>query len=416
MKQIIKKTCLAFITLVTILIVSCKSDSNPVTDENLWNQDLDYLAEELPKRHINLFANISSESFYNEINTLKQISSEFDYNRMFFSIMKIVASAGDAHTLITPKDPSTFNLFPVEGYWFAEGYYITSASTEYQQILGKRLIRINNHSIEEVFDLVKPLISHENNQQLKNSSPQYFMSADVLSFIKVLDKTDKADFFFEGIGNLEIKSFSYSSFAGLNFVNLLIENNTSLPYYLQNTSRNYWYTYIEENKLLYFQYNLCRESNDKTFQAFVNELFSFADNNTVDKLVVDLRNNPGGSSPIFRTFINGIKARPEINLNGKLFVITGRKTFSSAMLNTLEMKSETNALFYGEPTGAKPNHFGEQKSFDLPNLAITVGYSTKYFNYSSENTPTFTPDILVEISFDNYINGIDPVLEKIIEY
>jgi hypothetical protein len=86
------------------------------------------------------------------------------------------------------------------------------------------------------------------------------------------------------------------------------------------------------------------------------------------------------------------------------------------MLNTLEMKSETNALFYGEPTGAKPNHFGEQKSFDLPNLAITVGYSTKYFNYSSENTPTFTPDILVEISFDNYINGIDPVLEKIIEY
>ncbi len=415
-KQIIIKTYLIVLTAITLVIVSCKSDSNPVTPENLWDKDLDYLAEELPKRHINLFANTNADSFYNKINILKDKSPELNDSQMFFSIMKIVASVGDAHTSVYPKNYSSFHFFPFQGYWFKEGFYITTVASEYQQTLGKKLIKINNHPVEEIFDLVAPLIPHENNQQLKNISPQYFDFADALSFLKVIEKIDEADFSFEGIGDITIKSYPYQSLTGLNFVELLSTNNVDVPYYLQNPSTYYWYTYIDENKLLYFQYNLCRESDDKPFQTFVDELFSFVDNNSIEKLVIDLRNNPGGNSSILRPFINGIKAREGINVNGKLFVIIGRKTFSSAMLNTLEMKNETNALFYGEPTGGKPNHFGEQKNLDLPYHAITITYSTKYFNYSSEDTPTFMPDVLVELSFDNYINGVDPVLDRIIEY
>jgi hypothetical protein len=75
-------------------------------------------------------------------------------------------------------------------------------------------------------------------------------------------------------------------------------------------------------------------------------------------------------------FINQIKANKKINKKGRLFVIIGRQTFSSAILNAISFKNNTEAIFVGEPTGGKPNHYGEIKVFTLKNSPIRVQYST----------------------------------------
>lgn len=54
----------------------------------------------------------------------------------------------------------------------------------------------------------------------------------------------------------------------------------------------------------------------------------------VEKLVVDIRNNGGGSSSLLDPFIDEIGKR-DINAPDRLFVIVGRGTFSSAILNAL---------------------------------------------------------------------------------
>ena len=48
---------------------------------------------------------------------------------------------------------------------------------------------------------------------------------------------------------------------------------------------------------------------------------------------------------------------------------------------TPNAQNDTEAIFIGEPTGGRPNHFGEVKSFNLPNSGLSVRYSTKYFRF-----------------------------------
>jgi C-terminal processing protease CtpA/Prc len=109
-----------------------------------------------------------------------------------------------------------------------------------------------------------------------------------------------------------------------------------------------------------------------------------------------------------------LAAVKEINQKGRLFVIIGRRTFSSAILNALDLKKKTAAVFYGEPTGGKPNHFGEIETLTLPHLKLKVSYSTKYFQFVDGDDPSLMPDVLVELTLDDYLALRDPVLEAIL--
>ncbi|GHT75321.1 hypothetical protein AGMMS50262_10280 [Bacteroidia bacterium] len=104
-----------------------------------------------------------------------------------------------------------------------------------------------------------------------------------------------------------------------------------------------------------------------------------------------------------------------LNKKGVLYVIIGRQTFSSAIINTMDFKKETKAIILGEETGGMPNHYGEVRSFTLPVSGITVQYSTKYFQHIEEKLNTITPDIKAGYNFNDYINGIDPSMNEIMK-
>jgi C-terminal processing protease CtpA/Prc len=105
----------------------------------------------------------------------------------------------------------------------------------------------------------------------------------------------------------------------------------------------------------------------------------------------------------------------KINERGKLYVILGRFTFSSAIINAMDFSNKTQAIFVGEETSGKPNHYGEVRSFTLPNSGLNINYSTKYFKRSEKNLKTITPDHIIETSFKDFKEGKDPVYDWIIK-
>ena len=113
---------------------------------------------------------------------------------------------------------------------------------------------------------------------------------------------------------------------------------------------------------------------------------------------------------------NKLAAARQINRKGRLFVVLGRRTFSSAILNAIDLKKKTEAVFYGEPTGGKPNHYGEIRTLTLPHLGLKVSYSTKYFQFVEGDEPSLIPDVLVELALDDYLALRDPVLEAILKH
>lgn len=374
-------------------------------------KDIDYLYEQLPKLHKNLYHKISKEEFKKQIDDLKLHVSELSKEEIVVELSRIVASVGDGHTVVVPDGEK---FYPYKCYWFEDGISVIQTISEYKDILNKQIIEINEIPIKDVIEKLKSIIAYENESYVKSMVPEYMMNYEIMKGLNITED-----------GNLKLKVRSLngeesivnvkavrpSQIPGERFINDI----KKVPLHLSNQMSFYWYRYIEENKVLYFNYSSCMNMNGKSIQDIIDEIMEFIDKEEVDKIIVDMRNNRGGDSRHLNPFIEKI-ARSKYNHKGKLFVVVGRKTFSSAVLNTLSFHKHTEALFYGEGTGGKPNHFGEVKRFKLPETEIEITYSTKYFSNYEKDIDTFIPDEVIESTLEEFIEGKDIILEKILEY
>ncbi|NOH16111.1 S41 family peptidase [Clostridium cochlearium] len=406
---------MSILCIVCILFSGCKSKyaADPENRDEKWIKDIEYLSRQLPKKHKNLFFTLKEEEFNKEIEKLKGLVPKINDNEVKVGIYKILASVKDGHT---SGYLDCGKIYPINLYWFKEGIYVINTISEYKSIMNCKLVKINGKSIDEVRKEVAKTISYENDAQLKNMIPRFITKPDILNGLKIIDNTEKVTFTFEDsqnkIVNVDIKEIKYNDINK----NLVIDNynDKNTPLYMKNKNKEYWFEYLQDKNTLYFKYNSCMEMKDKPFKEFSKELLEVLDKNNVKKLIIDMRDNGGGNSSILEPFIKEVKKR-DINNKERLFVIVGRRTFSSAILNSIDFKNETNATFIGEPTGGKPNHYGEVKFIKLPNTEMEVSYSTKYFTSSKEDTPSFMPDKIIEPSISDFLNKKDSIMENIIK-
>lgn len=190
----------------------------------------------------------------------------------------------------------------------------------------------------------------------------------------------------------------------------------------------YWYKYIPQDKIMYFQYNNCIDRNTgkeigikdcekfPEFDKFEDGLITQLNEKEINKFIIDLRDNTGGDSRLMTDFASRLSNIKKLNQNGKIFIITGRKTFSSAVFACISLKDSTQAISFGEPTGGNVNGYGNVGLIILPNSKINISCSTKYFNLSPKYKDSFTPDVEIEQSYDDYVNGIDDAYEAIKNY
>lgn len=419
--RFIKSSIKFYISIVLVVITcifsGCDFQYIGKDRNSKWTKDVEYLAKILPEKHKNLFSKITKDEFYSEINSLKKEIPNMNDDEVKIGIQKIVASVGDAHTNCSFS--TTRAIYPIMLYCFKDGIYVYNTIEKYKNIQYCKLIEINGKDIKEAEASISKIISHENGSQVKNMLPQYLSLPDVLHGLKIVSNRDKAKFTFEDkekhLCDVEIEGITLDEDSKEVFKKSLVDkiDDNTRPLYRRNSDIDYWYKYLEDEKVLYFKYNSCKEDMKKPFNAFSQEMLNILDSHTVNKLVIDLRNNGGGNSSILEPFINKIKKK-NINSKDKLFVIVGRETFSSAVLNSIYLRNETNATFVGEETGGKPNSLGEVRSFKLPNSKIEVSYSTKEFKESKVDTPSFIPDKVIESSINDYESKKDPVLNFIL--
>ena len=131
--------------------------------------------------------------------------------------------------------------------------------------------------------------------------------------------------------------------------------------------------------------------------------------------MLDLRFNGGGSSRQGTRLIRQIAALRPDQQPEKIYVLQGRRTFSSAVINLLDTKKHLAAIAVGEMTGGKANHFGEVKSFSTPHWKLQILYSSRYFRFNALNEDSIQPDLHVMPTFADYAAGRDSALDRIRE-
>lgn len=409
-------TILSLILAAALLGLDLSSSSLRIQDNTRvqkWQEDIDQLATELPEKHKDLFHSRPRADFESDISQLKGSLHTMTEQEVIFSLSKIVAAFGDAHTMLGYRPKVAF---PLSLYWFQEGIFCINSLKEHREILDCRLLAIDGKPLEKVIDILTLAIAHENSSQLKKSIPNYLVYAEILYGAGIVSEQEKAVFTFENKHGqrFDVRLPSISMKSGFRPISSP-RPNTPPPLYRKHQRAVYTFEYLPQEKMLYIAYNSCKIRKDKPFPVFVDEIFACADKNPVERFVIDIRNNGGGNSAVFAPMLRELKTRDALNRSERLFVIIGRRTFSSAVLNAIQLRNQTQAVFVGEPSGGRPNHFGEVRMFMLKHSRLPVTYSTKYFTISQEDTDAFYPDITVELSVQDFLSHRDPVVERIQE-
>jgi len=182
----------------------------------------------------------------------------------------------------------------------------------------------------------------------------------------------------------------------------------------------FWFTLLEDTKTLYIQYNAvqAKTQSGESIAQFSQRIDEFADQNSVERIVIDLRHNNGGNNTTYRPLINVLSQNEAINQAGKLFTIIGRQTFSAAGNFATDMERATHTLFAGEPMGSSPNQYGDAKPLLLPNSQIIVNISSRYWQKSDADDERLwiAADLSVELSSTDYFSNHDPVMTAILNY
>jgi hypothetical protein len=402
----------------------------PATRASCWQQDLDFLETNLPQTHISFYKFMSKEKFEQEMADIKKSAPQLSDSEIVLRLVRLTASLGIAHTQIgIPTDgPLAFHRYPVWTRWFSDGLGVVAAATEYQDALGARVVRIGTMTPDQLEAKLAPFISHENKIWLHEESPNYMAMPELLQHLKVADADGVVELTLVKAGGkpftLRISPTDWSG-SGKKIIGTADFLHIPSLLYHKNPNAFYWYEYLPDMQTLYIQYRVCENDPKNPFKNFAGNLFALADSNSVQRVVVDLRFNNGGDSRVINPLCDGILSRPALNAKGHFFVLIGPVTFSSGEMAAEGFHnsfSETpgshfNATLVGEPTGGKPNGYGEVKIFKLPNSKLQVACSTKYFRPIKDgDPPSLQPDVTVTRSWEDYLAGRDPVLEAVLHF
>lgn len=399
------KSLLILFHFTVLILTSCQAQNLSLSPEQ-WKKDVDYFGIQIVKKHKNAYHSISETEFQQAINNLKKDLPQLNQYQVFTRLQQITAKIGDGHTYVLV--PKSFHRYPFSTFWFGDQLYVTRATDEYKHVLGMRLKKINNFNIEDVNEKISTLLSTQENKWYSlATSPFYLSIPEYLNGLGVIDSLKATDFIFLDSNNREVK---------VNVRLLQPEAHPKwifapkvVPLFLQRDEESYWFTLVEDIEAVYVNF----KSYDD-FKKNTEKLFEFIEGTHAKRLILDIRNNRGGDfTKVREKLIPRIIKNSTINQKGNLFVITGRRTFSAAMTNSIDFKNLTNATIIGEPPGERPNSYQEKDDMRLPNSGLVISFSTKYYKFLPEDVPEFKPDILIETNWKDYLRGIDPIMEYI---
>ena len=429
----IKSLIVALVAMLVMLAIP--SWGQEICSEQGWLDDLDYLVKRLEISHPDLYRNVSEETFKNAVESLRRKIPALNDIDVVFEIYKMLALIRDGHTLVWINPDNVLfteylHFLPVVFYPFDDGLHITAIEREHENHVGRKILGIGSLPVDEVCKRVSTMISADNQWGELEQLTIYLRVVEVLRYFGATESENvvKIRLAAQGGGEetLELTASSLSAKPIMaRFFDVFVAPDDSIatmnegaekarPLWLQGRSQNYWFQYLPETDSFYLQINVMRHKEDEDFNQFCERLFSALDQRQPARLIIDLRHNSGGNH-IEWPLVRGLIRRPFIDNPGRLFLVTGRTTYSAAQHLTTQIERYTEATLVGEPTSGKPNHDGSGDRFTLPNSGIGIRTSIQYYQDSDpyDHRPMTKPHISIPLSSTDYAANRDPVLDFI---
>jgi len=413
--------------LLTFLLGEQTSAQQQRISKEDWQSDVRYLHKTVHESFPFLFKKTTAKEFDSKVDNLYKNIPEMEDHEIVVGFAKIVSSFKYGHTKLSfGSSPVPIEQLPLKIYEFTDGIYITGAHKDYRSILGTKITKIEDKPIADVLKAVYPVVPAENEYYFKAYGISYALMPAILHSQKITENLqDNIKFTLEKEGKqfntiVSVKrniSFPWQyGEAEPNDDWVWARDLSGTPLYLKNLEKKHAYEYLQNEKALYVRSSQILDNPNESMISFYKRVFSFVENNEVEKLIIDLRLNGGGNNFNNKAVVTGIIEQRKINQKGKLFVIIGRRTFSAAQNLVNRLENYTNVTFVGEPTAENINFYGDAKRIRLPKSRLNVYLSFAWWQDKAmwANADYTRPDIKVQMTFEEYRSNQDPVLDVIL--
>lgn len=379
-------------------------------------QDLDVLYETLQARHPDLFANTPESAFLAYKAQVEDRLSRQSDVEFLLDLQGLTALAKDSHTSVALAGDiiQQMRAYPMalsrrNGRWYA-----TALPEAHQDLLGKEVTAIAGKSPEQIAACFRTVLSADNPVKLLRQYRQVCNAADYYEYLDLVQPGAPLVLTLENGKRIALEPIPYSALGTAPIVQLGASLPATAP---QN--RAYWASALSSDTY-YIQYNRCAQNPELPMNIFAAQIRTELDSGSFRRIVLDLRNNGGGSDGVLWPLLELF--RQEMERGTEIVGLIGETTFSSAIINAVELQ-EMGAVLAGDETSGSVDHFGSVSSFSLPNSGIRVGVSTKWIDMGTlldadagRGVETLAPDVPVRQTMEDTLAGRDTAIEWLLAH
>jgi len=410
----------------------------------VWLTDIAALDQLLRQHHPDPFFRTGEGTWRDRLNAARDLVKAGESDAAITTeMMSAVARLGDGHTRLEPVGMDAFaHWIPLRFYTFDDGVFVTVGAGQHSDLIGQRLTRVGEMQGEQALAMVAGVTSGDNVFQVREGAAALLSNTGLLAALEIIAEPNGSVLLgFEGNdGTHKTRTIaSVNSWYSVNYrnwgelfgppldpfdayqtpchggktpmVNRDFPNATDAPFYASR--KPYWARLDQDDSILTFQFNFFADTGDIGWDDFRDQLGSLLDGAQPGRFIIDLRYNFGGNGGMVRAFINELLARPEYANGNRLVVLTGRQTFSAAIMLIAALIDHTDAVFVGEPAGAPLNQYGDPTSITLPSGRLELVVSTLYWQlgHPSDRATIIPVNVCVPIRASDYFFGVDAAWE-----
>lgn len=397
-------------------------------DAASWRADVALLGTELPARHPDAFYRLTRAAWDSAVSATGARMGALTRNQALVALMELVALVHDGHTALNVNvDPAmAVRWYGLELYRFEDGLFIRRASPSNIALAGARVIRIGRVTAQEALAQAARILPHENAFWAAAWTPGLLTIPELVDGLGLADDIERLPLLIERNGRQEtvtvrpegrLVPHGHDPNGPIDRTAWAEMRTAEPPLWQRHPGRPYWSVFDTTTRTLYVAYRAVLSLDGGPSNAeFWRGVFRQADSLPLARLVIDLRENTGGNSFFNRAVVRGLVARPALDRPDRLFVITGRPTFSAAMNLVSDLEHWTNATLVGEPTGNATRFFGDHVPLHLPGSGLTVNISSlPWTPYDPRDHRDFiAPALYTPPTGADYRAGVDPALRAIL--
>ncbi len=393
------------------------------TRADAWRADLARLLPAMENLHPKLDHDTPMATLEAAVDDLSARAGSLSDDELMVGVLRIVAlvsaSGRDAHTgaFVWGVGRYEVHTLPIRVWLFRDGPYVEDALGDARGLVGQRIVAIGDHPIVDVLTALDPLVPRDNAETVRLLLPRYLLVPEILHGLGLLADGDLASVpvttvDVAGVARTTrlspITATAYNAWAGKDGLRLVPTGGAT---YLTRMGEVLWHEVVPGTRTLYVAYNRV-EAIDRDELAEVARLGASP---SIERVVVDVRNNLGGEVDLDEPLL-AVLADAKIAKPGRLWLLTGRDTFSAASLFVAKLEARTPVTIVGEPMGGAPTSYGNPWDVSLDHSGLQLSVSTQLEVAVSPGDPrlTIAPDVPIALTAADYFAGRDPALQAIL--